>query len=138
MTGNSPLRLALAVALAAGTSCHPGGGEESQASRAHLGRLSDRRGAVDVLRSGNVDWVHLERGADLFEDDRVRTFKGATAWLRFDEGSNLRVDEESLITLGGGITVERGSVAGQLQAGLKLKTPALEAESVASRDIVFQ
>ena len=40
--------------------------------------------------------------------------------------------------MGGGVTVERGSVAGELQAGLRLKTPALEAESVAPRDIVFR
>jgi hypothetical protein len=48
------------------------------------------------------------------------------------------VEEESLISLGGGVTVERGAVAGELQAGLKLRTPAVEAESAPARDIVFR
>jgi hypothetical protein len=138
MRWNGILGLRLAAALSAGISCHPNGGDENQTTRARLARLTERKGAVNVLRSGMVDWTRAERGTDLFEDDRLRTFKGATAWVTFDEGSSLRVDEESLITLGGGITVERGSVTGQLQAGLKLKTPALEAESVARRDIVIQ
>ena len=95
-------------------------------------------GTVDVLRGGAIDWVALGDGNGLFEDDRVRTFKAAWAQLAFDGGSSLRVDEETMISLGGGITVERGVVEGELQAGLRLKTPSLEAESVTPRDIVFR
>jgi hypothetical protein len=42
------------------------------------------------------------------------------------------------ISLGGGIVVERGTVEGELQPGLKLRTPSVEAESVHARDIVIQ
>jgi hypothetical protein len=126
------------VVLAAGASCRPSGGDGAKGSRNHVARLASVVGAVDILPGGAVDWQRASGGEGLYEDDRVRTFKAAAAQLAFDEGSSLRVDEESLITLGGGITVERGSVAGALQAGLKLKTPALEAESVAPRDIVFR
>jgi hypothetical protein len=118
--------------------CHGGNGESGQALRGHVARIVSLSGAVDILRTGAGDWMRAKGTEDLYEDDRVRTFKTAWAQLAFDEGSSLRVDEESLITLGGGITVERGSVAGELQAGLRLKTPSLEAESVAPRDIVFR
>jgi hypothetical protein len=128
---------ALAV-LATGLSCRSNGGEGAATQPNHVARIIGVSGAVDILRAGAVDWVRAGGREDLFEDDRVRTFKTASAQLAFDEGSSLRVDEESLITLGGGITIERGSVAGELQAGLRLKTPSLEAESVAPRDIVFR
>jgi hypothetical protein len=118
--------------------CRGGNGDSGQALRGHVARIVSVSGAVDILRTGAVDWVRARGTEDLYEDDRVRTFKTAAAQLAFDEGSSLRVDEETLITLGGGITVERGSVAGELQAGLRLKTPSLEAESVAPRDIVFR
>src|SRR5256885_8114277 len=120
------------------SACRGGSGESGQVMRGHVARIVSVSGAADILRTGAVDWVRAQGTEDLYEDDRVRTFKTAWAQLAFDEGSSLRVDEESLITLGGGITVERGSVAGELQAGLRLKTPSLEAESVAPRDIVFR
>ena len=56
----------------------------------------------------------------------------------FDGGSALRVGEETMISFGGGVTVERGVVEGELSAGLRLKTPALEAETAPSRDIEFR
>jgi hypothetical protein len=126
------------VLIGIGFACQPSGNENTLAARQHLARVSSKSGTVDVLRAGAVDWMRIEAGHSLYEDDRVRTFKGAWAQLTFDGGSTLRVDEESLIAIGGGITVERGSVAGELQAGLKLKTPAAELESVAARDIVFR
>jgi hypothetical protein len=95
-------------------------------------------GKVDVLRGGTVDWAGLTDGATLFEEDRLRTFKSAWARLVFEGGSTLRVEEESLISLGGGILVERGSVEGELAAGLRLRTPTLEAETATSRDIQFR
>jgi hypothetical protein len=133
----SRLLLTLAL-LALAASCQPNGGDPARSARGHVAKIAGTQGAVDILRGAAVDWIRAGGGENLFEEDRVRTFKSAWAQLAFDEGSSLRVDEESLITLGGGITVERGSVAGELQAGLRVKTPALEAESVAPRDIVFQ
>jgi hypothetical protein len=133
----SPALAVLALVLGSGLSCRGNGGEGAL-NRNHVARIAGLAGQVDILRGGAVDWIRARGKEDLFEDDRLRTFKTASAQLAFDEGSSLRVDEESLITLGGGITVERGSVAGELQAGLRLKTPALEAESVSPRDIVFR
>jgi hypothetical protein len=110
-------------------------------ARTSVARLSGVAGAVEILRGGGVDWQRIRTGIELFDDDRLRTYKGATATLAFPNGSSLRVDEESLISLGalslgGGITVERGTVQGELLPGLKVRTPAAEAE--ATRDLVIQ
>jgi hypothetical protein len=127
----------LAVTCLVGA-CHSGGDPAAQPARVQVAFVRGLAGKVDVLRQSAVDWVALADGARLYEDDRMRTFEHAWATLVFDGGSTLRVEQESLISLGGGITVERGSVAGQLHAGLQLKTPTLEAETAASRDIQFR
>jgi len=119
-------------------SCRSSGDATGAAARVKVAMVQGLGGKVDVLRGGTVDWVSLPDGATLFEEDRMRTFKGAWAQLQFDAGSSLRVEEESLIALGGGIMVERGSVEGELAAGLRLKTPTMEAETVSSRDIQFR
>src|SRR5258706_90817 len=134
--GMSPLRASLCgLALVLACRPHESGGEPT---RAHVALLKGLSGSVDVLRAGAVDWFRPREGAALFEDDRLRTFRGAWASLIFDGGSALRVEEESLISLGGGVIIERGQVEGELQAGLRLKTTAMEAESAPARDIVIQ
>jgi hypothetical protein len=124
--------------LLTGLSCHArvDGGDASP--RAQAAVVHELHGRVDVLRGGSVDWATLGDGTPLYEEDRMRTFRGAWARLDFPGGSSLRVQEETLIGLGGGIVVERGSVEGELQAGLKLRTPALEVESASARDIQFR
>ena len=118
--------------------CHSGGDGAGGATRVRVAMVQGLGGKVDVLRGGAVDWVALGDGSGLYEDDRMRTFKGAWAKLTFDGGSALRVGEETMISFGGGITVERGVVEGELAAGLRLKTPTLEAETATSRDIEFR
>jgi hypothetical protein len=118
-------------------------GASNEEARSRVATITDLSGSVQVLRNGNSDWNAVERGNSLFDDDRLRTFKGANASLSFANGSSLKIDEESLISLGemsagGGVIVERGTVEGQLQPGMKVRTPALEAESTKPRDIFFQ
>jgi len=120
------------------SSCRPSGDSANTAARVRAAVVRGLGGKVDVLRGGAVDWVTLGDGSGLYEDDRMRTFKGAWARLQFDGGSSLRVGEETMITFGGGVTVERGVVEGELAAGLRLKTPTLEAETATSRDIEFR
>jgi hypothetical protein len=119
-------------------SCKSSAGPEE--SRREVATVSGLRGSAEVLRGGGSDWRPLSKNARLYDEDRIRTFKGAQAMLAFQGGSSLRIDEESLISLGaiaagGGVVVERGSVEGELQPGLQVKTPALEAESAPVRDI---
>ncbi len=124
------------VALLA-SSCHSAG-EAPSAARERMALVQGLGGKVDVLRGGDVDWVALRDGSGLYEDDRLRTFKGAWARLSIEGGSALRVGEETMISFGGGVTVERGVVEGELAGGLRLRTPALEAETVTSRAIEFR
>ena len=119
-------------------SCHSGGDGTGAVARARVAMVQGLGGKVDVLRGGAVDWVSLTDGSGLYEDDRMRTFKGAWAKLGFEGGSALRVGEETMISFGGGITVERGKVEGELAAGLRLKTPTMEAETATSREIEFR
>lgn len=119
----------------------PGAGNDE--SRPKVATVVSLGGAVQVLRGGTVDWIRIDKGAPLFDDDRLRTFRAAFAQLSFPNGSALRVDEESLISLGaislgGGIIVERGTVEGELQPGLRLRTPGVEAETASRRDVVIQ
>jgi hypothetical protein len=128
--------------LTIGLSCRSSGGGREE-GRPHVATITGISGAVEVLRGGSVDWAKLMKNAALYDDDRVRTFKGAWAQLAFTGGSTLRVDEESLIAIGpvsvgGGIVVERGTVEGELTPGLRVKTPSLEAENARGRDIVVQ
>ena len=118
-------------------SCHDAP-EAAPAARERIALVQGLGGKVDVLRGGAVDWVALNDGAGLYDRDRLRTFKGAWARLAIEGGSALRVGEETMIAFGGGVTVERGVVEGELAAGLRLRTPALEAETVTSRAIEFR
>jgi hypothetical protein len=124
--------------LALVASCRGNGDAASAAAHLRVATVHGTGGKVELLRGNSADWIGLGDGALLYEDDRMRTFKGAWAQLVFDGGSTLRVAEESLIGFGGGITVERGSVEGELAAGLRLRTPTAEAETVTSRDIQFR
>jgi hypothetical protein len=126
----------LVIALLA--SCHSGGDGAGMVARARVALVQGLGGKVDVLRGGAVDWASLGDGSGLYEDDRVRTFKGAWAKLTFEGGSSLRVGEETMISFGGGVTIERGVVEGELAAGLRLKTPTVEAETATSREIEFR
>jgi hypothetical protein len=117
--------------------CSSGARKEDE--RPRLAQVVELGGTVEVLRGGQVDWRALAQESALYDDDRLRTFRSAHARLVFDNGSSLRVEEESLITLGGprgGIFVEHGTVGGSLQSGLALRTPTLEAER--EREIVVQ
>jgi hypothetical protein len=107
-------------------------------ARERIALVQGLGGKVDVLRGGDVDWEALRDGSGLYDEDRLRTFKGAWARLSIDGGSALRVGEETMISFGGGVTVERGVVEGELAAGLRLRTPALEAETVTAREIEFR
>jgi hypothetical protein len=120
------------------SSCRPAGDAANTVAHVRAAMVRGLGGKVELLRSTSADWTSATDGASLFEDDRMRTFKGAWAQLAFEGGSSLRVGEESLIAFGGGIVVERGTVEGELASGLRLKTPAIEAEAVSSRDIGFR
>ena len=122
------------MVLALLASCRSRGDGAGPPARVRVALVQALAGKVDVLRGGGLDWVALADAGGLYEDERVRTAKGAWADLVFEGGSALRVGEETMLSLGGGVTVERGGVEGELAAGLRLKTPTLEAETMRARD----
>jgi hypothetical protein len=137
MTSHSTAGACVVALLALGNlSCRASHPSDAPKERTRVAVLKTLSGTVDVLHGGSIEWQPAKVGEVLWEEDRIRTFKGAWAQLAFEEGSTLRMEEESLVSLGGGVTVEHGAVEGELQGDLRLKTPALEAEP--ARDIVIQ
>lgn len=132
------MRVVAGLLLTLCGACHSSSDSAVVATRVRAAVVQGLGGEVDILRSGSVDWATLADGAPLYEDDRMRTFKSSWARLVFDGGSSLRVNEESLIAIGSGVTIERGAVEGELAAGLRLRTPTMEAETLSSRDIEFR
>jgi hypothetical protein len=126
----------MALASLVSLSCRGGVDAGSATAHARVATVRGLGGRVDVLRGGSADWGTLGDGAALFEADRLRTYRGAWAQLIMAGGSSLRVEEETLISLGGEIMVEHGTIAGELQPGLTVRTPTLEA--TANRDIEFR
>ena len=70
-------RALFVIALLA--SCHSAGDGGGVAARVRIAMVQGLGGKVDVLRGGAVDWVALVDGSGLYEDDRMRTFKGGWA-----------------------------------------------------------
>lgn len=114
--------------------------------RALLVRVS---GDVKIKRGDSDEWVPAAAGIELARNDKVRTMQGASALIRFDEGTELAVDEESLVSVSdlpadaphkGGVTVLRGKVDAEVDRrksqSFTVRTPAGVARS--SQEIVFQ
>src|SRR5260370_13725150 len=98
------MRIAVALMIFIGAigalPCSQGPPEHSD-GRVRVATLHSLGGQVDVLSAGAVDWTRAHAAAPLYEEDRLRTFRGAWAQLALAGGSALRVEEESLISLGG-------------------------------------
>jgi hypothetical protein len=116
------------------------------ARRAILEQVS---GDVRIKRSDGDEWLPVTPGIALSRDDKIRTAKSATALIRFDEGTELAIDGESMVSISdlpaeapgkGGVTVLRGKVDAEVDrnrsAEFSVKTPAAIAR--ASKEIVFQ
>ena len=140
------------AALASSIACTveeipPGQAAASEEIKAVLVRPS---GDVKIKRSAGDDWISAAEGAPLYENDKVRTAKGAAVGLRFTSGSQLALGEDALIGIAEGrahpgadrtdVTVLRGKVDAELQDAVKqslsVGTPAATVR--AGREIVFQ
>lgn len=112
------------------------GGDSPGRARAALAH--EPHGRVELARAGRSDWAALTDDTPLYDKDRLRTGRGAWTQLDFPGGSSLKLEEDSLVTLGSGLLIQHGSVDGELQPGFKLRTPTLEAESAGARNVQFQ
>lgn len=107
-------------------------------------------GEVWVKRSDGDDWVSAKQGMSLFENDKLRTAKGASARLSFTAGSTLAVGEDALLGIAesrpmpgqerSDVTVLKGRIDAELtdsaKQSLTVATPAAMVR--AGREIVFQ
>lgn len=91
-------------------------------------------GASKLRPSATLLWRGLSAGMDVHDGDSVFVPPGAEATLRFIDGTELSVDERSLVVVepphGGhrAVTLRQGSLSGRAgDTGLVLSTPAGEA-----------
>jgi len=113
-------------------------------------RLEQLAGDVKLKRAAGDDWTAPTEGGALYENDKLRTAKGASARLRFTNGSSLTLAENALISIAEtkarpgvdrtDVTVLKGQVAAELQDSahqpLSVATPSATVR--AGREIVFQ
>lgn len=134
------------ISAAAATSVK-GAGAERPSPRAVLGPV---KGEVSVKRAAGDTWVAAGESMELFENDKLRTAPGASAQLRFSNGSTLSLGEDALIGIAesrpgpamdrSDVTVLKGRIDAELSdptsQSLVVTTPAATVR--AGREIVFQ
>lgn len=112
--------------------------------------LATFTGEVSVKREAGDEWFAGAERMDLFENDKVRTARSATAQVRFGNGSTVTMAEDALIAIaetrsvpGRGrtdLTVVRGRIDAELENSatdsLSVATPTAVVR--AGREIVFQ
>ncbi len=125
----------------------PGPQVEEAPPRAHLATFE---GEVAVKRAAGDAWVGATAAMVLFENDKVRTARGARAQIRFASGSLLAVGEDALVGIAearpppgqhpADITVLKGRIDAELTdsqtQSLTVSTPGATVR--AGREIVFQ
>jgi hypothetical protein len=124
-----------------------GDGPDGRRPRATLAAMS---GAVTVKRAAGDGWSSAVEGMELFENDKLRTARGASAQVRFESGSALTISEDALVGIAefrlrpGGdasdVTVLKGRIDAELpnpkEQSLVVTTPSATVR--AGREIVFQ
>ena len=114
------------------------------------GHLTQVTGDVKIKRAAGDDWIGASEGDAVYENDKVRTLKGASTLVRFANGSSLALGEDALIGVAESrarpgadrtdITVLHGRVDAELKdpsrQDLSVGTPAATVR--AGREIVFQ
>ncbi len=141
--------LLLVVAACAGPppSQAPSAPDDAKAARATLREL---KGDVKVKRAAGDEWIAAAEQMELLENDKVRTAQGASASVRFNNGSSLSLGEDALISIAesrprpgkdpADVTVFKGRVDAELdeaaRQSLSVSTPS--AMIRAGRELVFQ
>lgn len=123
------------------------GTASAPSARAHL---RSHTGDVSIKRAAADDWVSSVDGDELFENDKVRTAAGASAVIRFANGSEVALGADALIAIAEtrprpgwdrtDLTVFKGRIDAELDnanaQSLTVGTPAATVR--AGREIVFQ
>ncbi len=103
-----------------------------------------------MKRAADDGWQRATEGMPLFDNDKVRTSRNASAQIRFASGSALAMGDDALVgiadegpttaAVGADVTVLRGRIDAQIPdprtQSMTVTTPA--ATIRAGREIVFQ
>lgn len=133
---------ALAAALFWGTS-------SDARTTPRVAAVAQASGEVKLRAAQTLGWAGANRGADVFDGDSIFIPPGAEATLRFLDGTELALDERSLVVIEKpragvrSVTLRQGSFSGRAGTeGLTLTTPngsaTLEAETEARVELTGQ
>jgi FecR protein len=155
-----PLRqlwLALAIAAPIPACTSEGPGEPAAALPAvedpgpvKRATLEELKGEVTVKRATDDAWQRALEGMPLFDNDKVRTSRNASAQIHFATGSVLAMGDDALVgiaeerpapsAIGADVTVLRGRIDARLPdprtQSITVTTPSATVR--AGREIVFQ
>ncbi len=112
--------------------------------------LRELKGDVKVKRAAGDEWISAADQMELSENDKLRTAQGASAVVRFSNGSQVSLGEDALISIAesrprpgkeaADLTVLKGRVDAELdeaaRQSLSVSTPAAMVR--AGRELVFQ
>lgn len=137
LAGASVLVAALSLTLALGS----GRAREDFANTPRVASVSQSSGEVKRRLAFTLGWHGADRGAEVHDGDALFVPPGAEATLAFVDGTELSLDERSLVVIerprGGvrSVTLRQGSVSGRAGSeGLTLQTPAGEARLAAQTE----
>ncbi|MDP1826760.1 MAG: FecR domain-containing protein [Archangium sp.] len=130
LAGASALVAAVALTLALGAG-HPG---EDVSTTPTVASLKQASGEVKVRLAFTLGWRGANRGVEVHDGDALFVPPGAEATLAFIDGTELALDERSLVVIERpragvrSVTLRQGSVSGRVGSeGLTLQTTAGEA-----------
>jgi hypothetical protein len=115
-----------------------------------IAALKHLSGDVQIKTAAGDDWQPAREGQALFENDKLRTSKGAGALVQLANGSVVSLGEDALVGISetrarpgrdhADVTVLHGVINAELthpaQQSLSVSTPAATVR--AGREIVFQ
>ncbi len=130
LAGVASLIAAASLSLALGT----GRGGDSVATTPTVASVKQASGEVKMRLAFTLGWRGANRGVEVHDGDAVFVPPGAEATLAFNDGTELALDERSLVVIERprsgvrSVTLRQGSFSGRAGSeGLTLQTPAGEA-----------
>lgn len=145
LAGVAALVAAASLSLALGT----GHGADAVSTTPMVASVKQASGDVKLRLAFTLGWRGANRGVEVHDGDALFVPPGAEATLAFNDGTELSLDERSLVVIERpragvrSVTLRQGSVSGRVGSeGLTLQTPAgeakLEAQSEARVELTGQ
>ncbi len=141
LAGASSVVAAISLSLALG----PTRRSLEQATTPVVAQIQESSGDVKLRLSSALGWSGASRGVEVHDGDSVFVPPGAAATLHFIDGTELSLDERSLVVVEKpragvrAVTLRQGSASGRTGSeGLTLQTPAGEARLAAQAEATVE